>query len=68
MLINKTNGKMENSTVVNGITYTILAEEKLVGKAAEIQSNYTHMLMLRRPKGIKEFWAMRTATGEVELV
>lgn len=53
---------------INGITYKVLAEINITGKAAEIQDYYTSMLLLRRPKGHKEFQALRNFEGEIELI
>lgn len=53
-------------TTISNITYQILAEEILTGKASE--SNYTHNLLLKRPKGTKTFWALRNKNGNIEIV
>ena len=53
------------TTTIKGITYNIQAEIKLTGKASE--GNFTHLLSLIRPKGNKEFFAMRDLKGNVTL-
>ena len=55
---------MKTQTVVNGITYNIKAEVSLTGKMAE-QGFYKSSLILVRPNGNKEFWAMRDKNGVV---
>lgn len=57
---------METITLANGITYNILAEEVLTGKASE-QGFYKTLMMLQRPKGSKTFYAMRDVNGIVSL-
>ena len=54
------------SVTINWITYNILAEVAMVGKMAE-QGFYKSQLILRRPNGHKEFWAMRDINGVVTL-
>ncbi len=56
---------MEKVTI-KGITYDILAEQLMSGKMAE-QGFYKSTLILRRPKGSIEFWAMRDINGEITL-
>ena len=51
---------------IKGITYDILGEHKMTGRMAE-QGFYKSMLILRRPKGRIEFWAMRDINGEITL-
>ena len=57
---------METTTLENGITYQIKAEVKITGKMSE-QGFYTSTLILVRPKGTKEFWAMRDTNGTIAL-
>jgi hypothetical protein len=57
---------METITLANGITYEIRAEYKLTGKMVE-QGFYKTLLILVRPKGTKEFWAMRDINGTITL-
>lgn len=57
---------MITQETVNGITYNIKAEVEIKGKMAE-QGFYKTMLILVRPKGNKEFWAMRDINGTVTL-
>ena len=57
---------METTTLSNGITYEIKAELEMTGKMAE-QGFYTSTLILVRPKGTKEFWAMRDINGTITL-
>lgn len=57
---------MTTQETINGITYNVEAELELTGKAAE-QGFYTSMIILKRPKGNKEFWATRDINGEVTL-
>lgn len=56
---------MEQVTI-KGITYDILAEQLMSGKMSE-QGFYKSTLILRRPKGHIEFWAMRDIYGEITL-
>ena len=57
---------MTTQTTINGITYDIKAEVKLTGKAAS--NGYGSTLILVRPKGHKEFWAVRRLdNNEIEL-
>lgn len=58
--------QMETITLSNGITYTIKGEVEMTGKMAE-QGFYVSMLILVRPAGKKEFWAMRDVNGCVTL-
>lgn len=56
------------TVVVNDITYNVLAEEKINGKMANVCNGfYSSMLVLRRPKGSIEFWAMRDESGNITL-
>lgn len=57
---------MKNQVTIKGITYDIKAEHVMTGKMAE-QGFYKTMLVLVRPKGTIEFWAMRDINGEVTL-
>jgi len=57
---------MGTITLTNGITYNILAEEALTGKAAE-QGFYQTLVMLQRVKGNKTFYAMRDVNGIITL-
>jgi hypothetical protein len=54
------------TVTINWITYNILAEVAMVGKMAE-QRFYKSQLILRRPNGHKEFWAMRDINGVITL-
>lgn len=54
------------TTTIKGITYTIIAELEMFGKMAE-QGFYKSNLILKRPNGHKEFWAMRDINGVVTL-
>lgn len=58
--------QMETITLSNGITYAIKCEVEMTGKMAE-QGFYISMLILVRPAGHKEFWAMRDINGCVTL-
>lgn len=57
---------MKTLKLENGITYEIKAEVEMTGKMAE-QGFYTHMLILVRPKGTKEFWATKDINGAITL-
>lgn len=54
------------ATTIKGITYNIKAEVEITGKMAE-QGVYKSSLILVRPNGSKEFWAMRDKNGVVVL-
>lgn len=58
---------MNSSTqiTIKGIIYNINAEENLTGVA---KGFYTSLLSLVRPRGHKEFLAMRDINGNVEIV
>ena len=49
---------------LNDITFEIKAETELTGKA---KGFYTSLLLLKRPKGNKEFWATRDVNGVITL-
>jgi len=52
---------------IEGITYNIIAEIKLEGKASEFYAS--HMAELVRPKGSKRFTALRMKhNNQLELV
>jgi hypothetical protein len=55
-----------NKVTIKEITYDIIAELDMAGKMAE-QGFYKSSLILRRPKGHIEFWAMRDINGEITL-
>lgn len=55
-----------NTATIKGITYNIIAELEMSGKMAE-QGFYKSNLILRRPNGHKEFWAMRDINGVVTI-
>jgi hypothetical protein len=57
---------MTTQATINGITYNVLAELELDGKAAE-NGFYTSLVMLQRPNGHKKFEAMRDITGAITL-
>ncbi len=61
-----TNSDTMNTTTIKGVTYNIIAELEMSGKMAE-QGFYKSNLILKRPKGHKEFWAMRDINGAVTL-
>lgn len=50
---------------IKGTTYKVKAEVELTGASA--QGNYKSTLILVRPSGTKEFWAMRDLNGKVTL-
>lgn len=52
-------------TTIKGITYNIKAEVELTGASGK--SNYKSILILIRPKGVKEFMAMRDINGEITI-
>lgn len=57
---------MTTQTTIKGITYDIKAEEKFTGKA--LSNGWASILLLVRPKGHKEFWAVRRLdNNEIEL-
>ena len=52
---------------INGITYNILAEDKITER--NLQNGWhVSTLILRRPKGHKKFWGVRNIEGQVELL
>ena len=56
-----------NKVTIKGITYNVLAEVELTGKASEGQCS--HMAELQRPNGSKKFTAMRMKyNGLLELI
>jgi hypothetical protein len=57
---------MKTQETINGITYNIIGEIEMTGKMAE-QGFYKTMLILVRPKGHIQFWAMRDINGVVTL-
>ena len=57
-------GKNMTSVKLNNITFDIKAETELTGKA---KGFYTSLLLLKRPKGNKEFWATRDVNGIITL-
>ena len=57
---------MQNQETVNGITYNVKGETLLTGIASQ-NGFYKSMMILVRPKGNKEFWAMRDINGTVTL-
>jgi len=62
---------MTNQTIINGITYNIMAEVSILN-AENIQAHckgyYVSNLLLKRPRGHKEFWAMRDKFGNVTIL
>ena len=57
---------MTTQTTIKGINYNIKSEVAITGKMAE-QGFYKSSLILVRPNGNKEFWAMRDKNGVVTL-
>ena len=57
---------MTNSTTINGTTFNIKSEVEMTGKMTE-QGFYKTMLILTKPRGTKEFWAMRDLNGNITL-
>jgi len=58
------NYKIMTTVKLNNITFEIKAETELKGKA---KGFYTSVLLLKRPKGNKEFWATRDVNGVITL-
>ena len=58
---------MEQVTI-KGITYNVVAESPFTGNAlAASNGYYVSIIMLKRPKGNKEFWATRSKDGDITL-
>ena len=57
---------MKKQVTIKGITYNIVAEVEMTGKMAE-QGFYKSNIILVRPNGTKEFWAMRDINGKVTI-
>jgi len=53
------------TTTINNINYEIKGELELTGRAAMF--GYVSQLILKRPNGTKEFWAMRDINGIITL-
>ena len=58
---------MTTQVTINGITYNVMAELALEGE--NLQNGWhVSTVILKRPKGHKEFWGMRNIEGEIELL
>jgi hypothetical protein len=60
------NTENNSQVTIKGITYNIQAEIKLTGNASR-NGFYTSLISLARPKGHKEFLAMRDINNNITL-
>ena len=58
---------MTTQETINGITYNIKAESPLEGE--NLQNGWhVSIVILKRPRGHKEFWGMRNIEGGIEIL